>query len=74
MSFKFLNLVPLSFGVHVLEEALKSAPYGVLGEALSLLLKGVLTLACGIACCPCVGGGSGAKDGCVSSISSSFSS
>ena len=62
MSLKFLNLVPLSFGVHVLEEALKSAPCGVLGEALSFLLKGVLTPACGVPCCPCVGA---AIEGCI---------
>ena len=69
-----MNLVPLSFGVHVLEEALKSIPCGVLGEALSLLLKGVLTPTCGFPSYPCVGGGSGANDGCILAISSSFSS
>ena len=49
----------------MLEEALKSAPCGVLGETLSLLLKGVLTLACRVPCCPCAGGGGGANDGCI---------
>ena len=58
----------------MLVEALKSAPCGVLGEALSFLLKDVPTLACGVPYCPCVGGGSGANDGCISPISSSFSS
>ena len=63
MSLKFLNFLPLSFGVQVLEDALEF-PHGVLGEALSFLLKGV-------PCYPCVGV---AIWGCISAISSSSSS
>ena len=69
-----MNLVPLSFGVPMLEEALKSTPCGVLGEALSFLLKGFLTHTYGVPYCPCVCGGSATNEVFLSAISPSSSS
>ena len=64
MSLRFLNFLPRSLGVQVLEDALEFPPCGVLGEALSLILNGVPY-------CPCVGV---AVWGFISATSSSSSS